>query len=136
MNLFWLFNKWIESYKRKLGIFDSLIFFPDIPKATISTASKVYLGSTTQISSKVSSTLPLSKYKWQKGFDGNEFQCIGINEGKFYETDGLQNPFLFIPNTTSDDILYYRLLVTNIIGGCVSNTVFLNVIGSMFIHVM
>lgn len=119
-----------------MGIFDSLIFFPDIPKVTISTDSKVYLGSTTQIRSKVSSTLPLSKYEWQKSVDGNVFQCIDINELKYRGTDGLKNPLLVISNTTSDDILYYRLSVWNIIGGCVSNTVYLNVIGSMFSHVM
>lgn len=40
-----------------------------------------------------------------------------------------------IENTTFDDILYYRLLVWNIIGDCVSNTLYLNVTGSMCSHV-
>lgn len=102
----------------------------DIPKATISTESKFYLGSAAQISSKISSTLPPNKHEWQKSFDGNVFYCIDINERKYHETDGLKNPFLVISNTTSDDILYYRLLVWNKIGSCVSNRVFLNVIGN------
>lgn len=105
-------------------------FFLDIPKATISTESKVYFGSTTQIRSKVSSTLPLSKYKWQKSVDGNVFHFINFNEIKRHKTE------LMIPSTTFDDIRHYRLLVWNILGGCVSNTVYLNVIGSMFSHVM
>lgn len=122
--------------QKKIGNIDSLIFFPDIPKATISTVSKVYFGSTTQIMSKVLSFLPLSKYEWQKSFDGNEFHCIDINERKYHGTDCFKSRLLVISNTTSDDILYYRLLVWNIIGSCVSNTVFLDVLGSMFSHVM
>lgn len=110
--------------------------FSDLPEATISTESKVYLGSTTGIMSKVSSFLPLNKHNWQKSVDGNEFQCIDINEQKYHGTGGLKNPLLVISNTTSDDILHYRLSVWNIIGGCVSNTVDINVIGSMFSHVM
>lgn len=80
----------------------------------------------------MSSSLPLIKYEWQTSVDGNAFQCIDINERKYQENDG----YLVIPNTTSDDILYYRLLVWNIIGGCVSNIVYLNVTGSMFSLVM
>lgn len=113
-----------------------MTFFLDIPKATISTESKVYLGSTAQIRSEISSTLLPNKHEWQKSFDGNEFHCIDINERKYHGTDGLKNPLLVISNTTFDDILYYRLLVWNIIGGCDSNTVYLNVIGSMLTHVM
>eukprot|EP00105_Crassostrea_gigas_P015053 XP_011431932.1 PREDICTED: uncharacterized protein LOC105331445 isoform X4 [Crassostrea gigas] len=102
----------------------------DIPKATISTESKVYLGSTAQIKSEVSSTLPLSKYEWQKSVDGNAFECMDINERKYHGTCNFMNPLLLIQNTTFDDILYYRLLVWNRIGGCVSNTIYLNVTGN------
>lgn len=133
--MYWLFKQLIESCKRKLGIFDSLIFFPDIPKATIATESEVSLGSTAQITSKVSSTLPLSEFKWQSSVDGNAFECIDVNERKYHGSCHLINPLLLIQNTTFDDILYYRLLAWNKIGGCVSNTVFLNVIGSMFLLV-
>nr|XP_034332290.1 uncharacterized protein LOC105331445 isoform X1 [Crassostrea gigas] len=102
----------------------------DIPKATIATESEVSLGSTAQITSKVSSTLPLSEFKWQSSVDGNAFECIDVNERKYHGSCHLINPLLLIQNTTFDDILYYRLLAWNKIGGCVSNTVILNVIGN------
>lgn len=118
--------------------YSTVYFFPGIPKATISTESKVYLGFTAQIRSKVSSNLPLSKYKWQKSVDGNAFEYIDNNERipVYNGTGQLMNPSLLIRNTTFDDILYYRLLVWNRIGGCVSNTVYLNVTGSMFSQVI
>lgn len=108
------------------------IFFSDIPKASISTESKVYLGSATQISSKVSSTLQPNKYEWQNSVEGSAFHCIDIDKRKYDRIHLLNNPLLVIKNTTFDDILYYRLLVGNLFGDCVSNTVYLNVTGSMF----
>lgn len=111
-------------------------FFSDIPKATISTKSKVYLRSTAQIKSKVSSTLPLNKYEWQSSVDGNVFHSIGIDKLKYHATDCLKKPSLVIRKTTFDDIRHYRLMVWNAIGDGVSNTVYLNVTGSMFLHVM
>ncbi|XP_065927180.1 uncharacterized protein [Magallana gigas] len=102
----------------------------DIPKATISTESNVYLGSTTQIRSEVLSTPSISKYEWKKSVDGNAFQCIVINERNYHGSGNLMNPLLVIKDTTFDDILYYRLLVENFIGVCVSNTVYLNVTGN------
>lgn len=134
-NLYLLFKNELKFAEEKLEIFDSL-FFWDIPKATISTESKVYFGFESQIRSKISSTLPPNKYIWQKSADGNAFHCIDINERKYYGTDHLKNRSLVLQNTTFDDILYFRLLVGNLIGVCVSNTVHLNVTGSMFSHVM
>lgn len=116
--------------------YSTIYFSPDIPKATISTESNVYLGSTTQIRSEVLSTPSISKYEWKKSVDGNAFQCIVINERNYHGSGNLMNPLLVIKDTTFDDILYYRLLVENFIGVCVSNTVYLNVTGSMFSLIM
>lgn len=102
----------------------------DIPSATISTESKVYLGFETKIRSKVSSTLQRNKYEWQKSVDGIAFQCIDINERKYYGSNPLNTSSLVIQKPTFDDMIYYRLWVGNIIGVCVSNTVYLNVTGN------
>lgn len=133
-NLYLLFKNELKVYKKIRNIWH--LFFPDLPEATISTELQVYLGSAAEIRSKVSSTPPLNEFKWQKSVDGNKFQCIDINKREYHGTDGLKNPFLVIPITTFDDILHYRLLVRNIFGGCVSNTVYINVTGSMFSRVM
>ncbi|XP_052708658.1 uncharacterized protein LOC128183596 [Crassostrea angulata] len=124
-----------ESNGNKRKIESNAIFLHviggNIPKATISTESKVYLGSTAQIRSEVSSALPLNKYEWQSSVDGNVFHCIGIDKLKYHATDPcLLDPSLVIRNTTFDDIRHYRLLVWNTIGDCVSNTVYLNVTGN------
>lgn len=91
--------------------------------------SPVCFGSETTIQSAVSSLLRPDKYEWQKSKDGN-FLCNG--ELRYFESTGIFIcPSLVIPKTTFADKLYYRLLVWNGIGESVSNTIFLNVTGSM-----
>jgi hypothetical protein len=62
------------------------------------------------------------------------FETIDMKHPKYFgsNTDP-NNPVLLLTKATSDDKLYYRLLVWNKIGQCVSNTVHLNVTGGMFI---
>lgn len=111
------------------------IIFSDIPTATISKESNVFFGFETQIRATVSSTLPLNTYKWQKSVDGTAFHFIDINAGKYHGSDYLKDTSLVLQKPTFDDMLYYCLLVGNLIGDRVSNTVYLDVTGSMFTHV-
>lgn len=82
--------------------------------------------------SVISSTPTPKKIEWQKSKDGVEFNCIG--KPIYFESDDTFTcPFLPLKKTTFADNLYYRLLVWNGIGEGVSNTVYLNVTGSMFL---
>lgn len=92
--------------------------------------SPVCFGSETIIKSEVSSIPTADKFEWQKSKDGDDFYCIGKQED-FGNTDNFTCPILTIPKATFADKLYYRLLVWNIIGESFSNTIFLNVTGSM-----
>lgn len=109
---------------------NSPYYLTDVPNVKIFEVSPVCFGYETTIQSEVSSILQLDKYEWQKSKDGNDFQCIGERE-YFGNTDILTCPIHVIPKTTFADKLYYRLLVWNGVGESVSNTIFLNVTGSM-----
>lgn len=70
--------------------------------------------------------------KWQTSKDGIEFQSIDINNVNYIESnEHPECPVLVISKATFNDKLYYRLLMWNKIGKGVSNTVYLNVTGSM-----
>lgn len=109
---------------------NSSYYLIDVPGVRIFVDSPVYFGSETTIGSEVSSIPTPDKFEWQKSKDGNDFYCIGKPE-YFGSTGILTCPFLVIPKTSFADKLYYRLLVWNGIGESVSNTIFLNVTGSM-----
>lgn len=94
--------------------------------------SQVCCGSESTIKSIVSSIPTPKKIEWQNSKDGIDF--FRISKPEFFETDdSFTCPFFLIPKTTFADKLYYRLLVWNGIGESVSNTVYLNITGSMVI---
>lgn len=70
--------------------------------------------------------------QWQKSIDRHNFSNINLGDPK-HEGSSVdpQSPFLVITETTFDDVLYYRLRVWNTIGEHFSNTLDLNVTGSM-----
>lgn len=95
---------------------------------------KVQFGSEATITAVVSSIPEPEHVKWQKSKDGNNFYCIDVTETNYcgdYETPLIPSHLLVIPKATFDDKLYYRLLVKNKIRESISDTVYLNVTGSM-----
>lgn len=105
-------------------------FSTEVPSVKILADSQVCFGSTTTIKSEVSSTPKPKKFEWQKSKDRIDFYCT---EKPIYlrSTDIFTSPSYVIAKTTFTDKLYYRLLVWNEIGKGVSNTVSLDVTGSM-----
>lgn len=92
----------------------------------------VFFGSKATITGVVSSTPPPEQVKWLESKDGNNFHCIDTIKPNFYGSNEIPfKPLLVIPKATFDDKLYYRLLVRNKIGERLSDTVYLNVTGSM-----
>lgn len=117
----------VSHYKR-----NPLHCFSDIPSVKIFEDSSVCFGSETTIRSVISSTPPPEKTEWQKSMDGINFSCIRY--AKYPQsTDNSTCPPFVIKKTSFDDGVFYRLLVWNAIGESVSNTVYLNVTGSMSI---
>lgn len=92
--------------------------------------SPVSFESETTVKSVISSTPTPEKIEWQKSKDGINFHSIE-NANTSENTKFSTCPFLKINKATFADKLYYRLLVWNRIGESVSNTIFLNVTGSM-----
>lgn len=93
--------------------------------------SPVCFGSETIIKSVVSSTPTPEKTEWQKSKDGTDFHLIGKPNIFHGSTENFKNPFLVIPKTTFADKRFYRLWVWNRVGKSASNTLYLNVTGSM-----
>lgn len=113
-----------------LKAFYASFFFTDVPIVQISVDSQVCCGSESTIKSLVSSIPTPKKIEWQNSKDGIDF--FRISKPEFFETDdSFTCPFFLIPETTFADKRYYRLLVWNGIGESVSNTVYLNITGSM-----
>lgn len=115
-------------FKEKLKV--PAYFFTDIPSVKIFVKSPVCFGSKTIIKSEVSSTTTPEKIEWQKSKDRIDFHCIK-EPSLFRTTARFECPSYVIPKTTFTDKLYYRLLVWNENGEGVSNTVYLDVTGSM-----
>lgn len=87
--------------------------------------------------SKDSSVPSLDGVKWQKSLDGVTFKCIDITKPRYYGSSiKPKAPSLVIPKTTFEDAFHYRLFVWNKIGEHVSNTLRLNVTGSMYLFKM
>lgn len=116
-------------FKEKLKI--SAYFFTDVLSVKIFVNSPVCFGSKTIIKSEVSSTTTPEKIEWQKSKDGIDFHLIGKPDIYLESTEHFKNPFLVIPKTTFADKLFYRLWVWNRVGNNTSNTLYLNVTGSM-----
>lgn len=109
-----------------------MFFFLDVPSVNIEVNPTVYFGSKATITAVVSSSPPPEQVRWQKSKDGNNFHCIDITKPNYYGSNDIPSkPLLQIPKATFDDKLYYRLLVRNKIRESISDTVQLNVTGSM-----
>jgi hypothetical protein len=94
----------------------------------------VYVGSESRIYSKITACPLPEGVSWQKSSDEVKFETIDVKKPKYFGSSlDPNNPVLFFTKATFDDKLYYRLLVWNKIGQCVSNTVHLNVTGGMCI---
>lgn len=111
--------------------FSTRACFTDVPRVRIFVDSPVCFGSETIIKSVVSSTPTPEKTEWQKSKDGTNFHLIGKPNIYLESTDNFKNPLLVIPKTTFADKLFYRLWVWNRFGKNASNTLYLNVTGSM-----
>lgn len=70
---------------------------------------------------------------WQKkksGMNTDDFEKLDINDSKYFGSEaGPEDPRLVIPETTHEDGIYYRLIVSNRVGESTSNTAFLKLIG-------
>jgi hypothetical protein len=105
-----------------------------IPSATIFTDVPACVGSESRIHSKITACPPPEGVFWQKSSDEVTFETIDVKKPKYFGSNlDPINPVLILTKTTFDDKLYYRLLVWNKIGQCLSNTVHLNVTGGMCI---
>lgn len=111
-----------------------MFYFLDIPGVEIPSKSKVIFGSETRFDCHVSGNPPPDKVEWQNSIDGTTFHPIDIDGDKHCgsSTDPLSS-FLLVRNADFNDQQYYRIVVSNLIGKCISNTLFLQVTGSMFI---
>lgn len=80
----------------------------------------------------ISSCPSPEQIEWEKSCDGNTFYRIDINETKYHgSNEDPISPVLCLPKTTFEDQQFYRIVVRNKIGECMSNTHFLKVTGSM-----
>lgn len=106
--------------------------FSDVPRVEIVSELTICFGSKATIVSVVTSTPSPEIAVWQMSKDGIHFQSMDINDVNYIESnEHPECPVLVISKATFNDKLYYRLLMWNIIGKGVSNTVYLNVTGSM-----
>lgn len=96
--------------------------------------SKVTFGSETRINCDVSGYPPPDKVEWQNSIDGTTFIPIDIDGNKhFGSSTDPGSPYLLVRNATVKDQQYYRVVVSNLLGKCISNALFLQVTGSMFV---
>lgn len=107
-----------------------LHYITDVPSVKLLNVWPVLCGSKTTIKSEVLSTPKPEKIEWQKSKDGVDFHPIKEANGSKHTKSSSCFP-LVIPKATFADKLYYRLLVWNKIGKGVSNTMLLNITGSM-----
>lgn len=107
-----------------------LHWITDVPSVKLFEVSPVRCGSETTIKSEVSSTPTPEKIEWQESKNGVDFHPI--KEANYSKHTNSFTCFpLVIQKATFADKRYYRLLVWNKIGKGVSNTMFLNITGSM-----
>nr|XP_034318682.1 uncharacterized protein LOC105324463 isoform X2 [Crassostrea gigas] len=104
----------------------------DVPCVEISIKPTVHFASDTTITSIVTSMPPPEKAQWQKSKHRIGFSEVDVTKSKYFGSNASpQCPSLVIPKTTFDDIGYYRLQISNKLGLNVSNSVYLNVTGSL-----
>lgn len=103
----------------------------DVPKAEISTEKQIIFGSTTTITSTISSCPCPDWVEWQKSNDGKTFECIKISQPKYYGSScNPESPLLLITKVSLKDRQHYRLLLCNKIGRQYSNTVYIDATGN------
>lgn len=103
----------------------------DVPNVKILFDPIFKFGSKATITTEVSSIPSPEKLEWQKSKDGIKFHCIDIKNPKYYgSSEKPECPMLVILKIDFADKLHYRLVVWNIFGESISNTVFLDVKGS------
>lgn len=116
-----------------ISIFNNDTFVAGFPRAQISVHHKnIHFGSEIKIMSNDLSNPPADKFEWQKSKDGKDFDFIDITKPKYFGSSlTAKSPVLVIPKATFEDKLYYRLVIWNKFGEDVSNTVDVNITGSM-----
>lgn len=97
--------------------------------------SKVVCGSDTTFDCTVSGYPSPDEVKWQHSLDGKEFFDIDTDMDKYLRSriDLCLHSFL-VRKATRSQQRYYRVVVSNSIGKCTSNKLFLQVTGSMFVY--
>lgn len=132
------YNHYICCYKNSFSCcnkkhFSNVKFFAGFPRAQISVDHKdIHVGSEIKIMSIDISNPPADKFEWQKSKDGKVFASIDITKPKYFGSNRTsKHPILVIPKATFEDKLYYRLVLWNKFGEDVSNTVDINITGSM-----
>jgi hypothetical protein len=104
-----------------------------IPTATVFTEVPIYVGTEAKIDSLIAACPLPERVSWQKSFDSVTFEAIDMDDPRYYGSKlDPTNPVLIFRKVSFDDKLYYRLLVWNKIGECISNTVYINVTGGMY----
>lgn len=107
------------------------LFFPDVPNVKILLDPIFKFGSKATITTEILSIPSLENLEWQQSKDGIDFYCIDIKNPKYYgSSEEPECPMLVLLEIDFADKLYYRLVVRNIFGESISNTVFLDVKGS------
>lgn len=112
-------------------------FLIDIPRAEIQSTTnlKVIFGSDTRFDCNVSGYPPPDNVEWQNSLDGTTFHPINIDGDKYFESSsGPCSLFLLVRNANFEDQQYYRVVVSNAIGECISHNIFLQVTGGMFVY--
>lgn len=119
----------------KISIFNNVTFVAGFPSAQISVQHKnIHVGSEIKIVSHDLSNPSADKFEWQKSKDGKDFDFIDITKPKYFGSSHTsKHPVLVIPKATFEDKLYYRLVLWNKFGEDVSNTVDINITGSMIL---
>lgn len=112
-------------------------FFIGIPSADIvsTSNSKVVCGSDTTFDCTVSGYPSPDVVKWQHSPDGKLFIDLDTDTDKYLRSrSDICSHSLLVRKATLKQQGYYQVVVSNSIGKCTSNKLFLQVTGSMFIY--
>lgn len=114
-------------------MFKSTVSFSGVPTVKLSIDSTFCFGSRAILKAEVTAIPFPEKAKWQKSKEIDNFHSINITNRKYYGSKDIpESPMLVVSNINFEDKIHYRVLVSNKIGDGISDTVYLNVTGSMF----
>lgn len=114
-------------------MFKSTVSFSDVPTVKLSIDSTFRFGSRAILKAEVTAIPFPEKAKWQKSKEIYNFHSINITNRKYYGSKDIpESPMLVVSNINFEDKIHFRVLVSNKIGDGISDTVYLNVTGSMF----